>query len=248
MSLKISRILHAGYVFECDNTQIVFDPIFENPFSINCQAYPSVEFDYKQIRQIKFAAVFISHFHDDHFSIESLNYLDRITPIFAYCVFDELFVLIRELGFENIYSLQIDIAVRINSFEIIPRRALDAQVDSIFQIKVQGINVLNVVDSWIDHSTLDLLSQHGPWDMVLWPFQTMRELEVLTPSRAIPASCELPEEWLEQLKILNPRYVVPSSCQFVLESWSWYNHAFFPISYAQFKREINSILPRFSVT
>ncbi|HEY8272332.1 MAG TPA: MBL fold metallo-hydrolase, partial [Pseudobdellovibrionaceae bacterium] len=243
MSLKISRILHAGYVFECDETQIAFDPIFENPFSRNCYAFPSVRFDHEQITKVKFAAVFISHFHDDHCSLESLVLLDRKTPIYIYCIFEELFSLIRALGFTHVYSLEMNVPVVIGSLEIIPWRALDADVDSIFQIKAAGLNVLNVVDSWIDFATLSELARSAPWDMVLWPFQTMREIEVLAPSRATVATGELPTEWIEQLKILNPKYVVPSSCQFIQESWSWYNHAFFPISYRQFQKEIEDALP-----
>lgn len=243
LTLKISRILHAGYVFECDGTQIAFDTIFENPFSRNCHAFPNVIFDHDKIKNLNFSAVFISHFHDDHCSLESLDFLDRRTPIYVYCIYEELFSLIRDLGFIHVYPLEIDIPVKIGPFEITPRMALDSDVDSIFQIKAAGLNVLNVVDSWIDPSTLSKLTQNAPWDMVLWPFQTMREIEVLAPSRAAAACLELPIEWIEQLQLLNPRYVVPSSCQFVQESWSWYNQALFPISYRQFKKEVESALP-----
>ena len=75
----------------------------------------------------------------------------------------------------------------------------------------------------------------------------MREIEVLTPSRAAAAPPELPAEWIAQLQALQPRYVVPSSCQFVQEPWSWYNRAFFPISYAQFAREVGAALPQAQV-
>lgn len=243
MSLKISRILHAGYIFECDETQIAFDPIFENPFSRNCYAYPEVKFDHNQIKNLNLDAVFISHFHDDHCSLESLNLLDRSTPIYIYCLFEELFSLVKQLGFTNIYELAIDTPVAVGSLEVIPRKALDSEVDSMFHIKAGDLNVLNVVDSWIDYETLGELGKIAPWDMVLWPFQTMREVEVLAPSRAATASRELPPEWIDQLKTLNPRYVVPSSCQFVQESWSWYNNAFFPISYQQFEQEVKVALP-----
>ncbi|MDB5949477.1 MAG: hypothetical protein JWR65_1332 [Massilia sp.] len=248
MTLKISRILHAGYVFECDDTLIAFDPIFENPFSRNCHAFPAVSFDHDQIRKLKFAAVFISHFHDDHCSLESLDFLDRHTPIHIYCLFDQLFAMVRELGFVNVHPLQVDTPVTVGSFEVIPREALDSDVDSMFQIKAHGLNVLNVVDSWIDPGALTELARDAPWDMVLWPFQTMREIEVLSPSRAAPAPSRLPADWIEQLHILNPRYVVPSSCQFLQESWSWYNHAFFPITYRQFQQEVEAALPGTLVT
>lgn len=241
--MKISRILHAGYVFERDGTMIGFDPIFENPFSRNCHAFPDVKFDHEQIRNLKFDAVFISHFHDDHCSFESLDFLDRNTPLYIYCLFDQLFAMVRELGFVNVHQLKTNVAVGVGPFEVIPREALDSEVDSMFQIKAAGLNVLNVVDSWIDPEALVLLAHDAPWDMVLWPFQTMREIEVLSPSRSSPAPDELPAEWFEQLKILNPRYVVPSSCQFQQEPWSWYNQAFFPVTYRQFQRETEAVLP-----
>jgi hypothetical protein len=243
LTLKISRILHAGYVFECDGTLIAFDPIFENPFSRNCHAFPDVRFDHGQIRKLKFDAVFISHFHDDHCSLESLDFLDRATPVYLYCIFDQLFAMIKALGFRNVHSLHINSPISVGSFEIIPREALDSDVDSMFQIKAAGLNVLNVVDSWIDPGALELLAGDAPWDMVLWPFQTMREIEVLSPSRATAAPSELPAEWIDQLRIVNPRYVVPSSCQFLQEAWSWYNHAFFPITYRQFQQEVEAALP-----
>jgi hypothetical protein len=113
-----------------------------------------------------------------------------------------------------------------------------------FQVRAAGLNVLNVVDSWIDDATAARLVAEKPWDLVLWPFQTMREIEVLAPSRHAPAPPALPEDALAQLQALAPRYVVPSSCQLVFEPWSWYNRAFFPISYARFAREVEAALPQ----
>lgn len=237
MSFKISRILHAGYLFECRGTQIAFDPIFENPFSKNCYAFPCVEFDQEQIRNLKLDAVFISHYHDDHCSMDSLNLLDRATPIYMYCVFDEIFSLIKQLGFTHVYPLKLNSPIQVGPFEVIPRRALDAEVDSMFHIIADGKNVLNVVDSWIDYSTLDLLSKYN-WDLILWPFQTMREIEILSPKWSAPADTNIPPEWIEQLKKLKPKNIIASSCQFKMEDWSWYNQAFFPISYQQFKNQV----------
>jgi hypothetical protein len=244
MTLKISRILHAGYVFECEGTRIAFDPIFENPFSRNCHAFPDVRFDHERIRQLRFDAVFISHFHDDHCSLESLDLLDRDTPIHLYCLFDELFAMLRELGFVNVFPLRIDAPVQVGPIAVTPRAALDAEVDSMFQVAAAGLNVLNVVDSLMDPDVLERLGRDAPWDMVLWPFQTMRELAVLSPSRAAPASPDIPDDWIDELRILAPRYVVPSSCQFIQEPWSWYNHAFFPITYRAFAEQVEAALPQ----
>lgn len=247
MALTVSRILHAGYVFEHAGRRIVFDPVFENPFSGNCHAFPEVRFDLAAIRALAFDAVFISHFHDDHCSLDSLHLIERATPIYLYCLFDELFDMIRALGFRSVHALRIDEPVSVGAMQVIPRRALESNVDSMFQVRVDDLNVLNVVDATIDPATLRQLGRHAPWDMVLWPFQTMREAEVITPSQAEPAPDTLPAEWLAQLQRLNPRVIVPSACQFRHEDWSWYNRAFFPISYAMFERDVRQALPASAV-
>jgi hypothetical protein len=237
----VSRILHAGYIFESGGTRIAFDPILETPFSTNCYPFPAVSFAPEATRAASRAptvhdydAVFISHFHDDHCSLVSLDFIPRTVPIYLYCVHGELFDFIRAMGF-NVRSLQVDAAVEIGAFRITPRLALDPDVDTVFEICAEGLAVLNVVDAWIDPSVLSLRSS---WDLVLWPFQTMCELDVLMPARAEPASRSLPPEWVEQLRALRPRHVVPSSCQIRFEEWSWMNRTYFPITYAQFAREI----------
>lgn len=243
MAVRISRILHAGYVFASGTTTIAFDPIVENPFSRNCHAFPDVAFDHAQVRALRFDAVFISHYHDDHCSLDSLDYLHKDTPIYLYCLFEEMFEMIRALGFRHVQQVRTNEPVRVGAFEVIPREALDADVDSMFQIRAEGLNILNVVDAWIDSASLARYAREVRWDMVLWPFQTMRELEVLSPSRAEAPPAELPPDWIEQLAMLAPRYVVPSSCQFVQEPWSWYRHAYFPVSYRQFTEALASALP-----
>lgn len=243
MKLIISRILHAGYLFEYGNTRILMDPIFENPFSINCYAFPKIRFDLERIKNLQIDAVFISHFHDDHFSLESLNLIDRNTPIYMFSVFDDFFEMLRELGFTQVFSLSLNSSVAVGDFEIIPLKALDEDIDSIFHIKVLNFNILNVVDSWIHPSSMKTLSAIT-WDLALWPFQTMREIEVLSPTRIPQADPEIPIELLDQLKILNSRFIVPSACQFQLEYWSWYNQTFFPITYAQFQKTMEVTLPQ----
>lgn len=242
-AVRVSRVLHAGYIFESGATRVVFDPLFETPFSRNCHAFPSVRFDHAALKHLRFDAVFISHFHDDHCSLESLDLIDRRTPIYAYCLFDELFDWIRELGFVEVHHLHLNQRVCVGDFQITPRRALDSDIDSIFQIEAGGVKILNIVDSWIDDDTLELLVREGPWDLALWPFQTMREIEVIAPRHAARAEANLPKEWIEQLKRLLPRWIVPSSCQFKFEPWSWYNGAFFPVSYRRFQNEVETALP-----
>lgn len=243
MPLKISRILHAGYLFDYKDTQIAFDPIFENPFSVNAHSFPPVSFDVDEIRNLRLAAVFISHFHDDHCSLDSLNLLNRQTPIYLYCIHEELFEIIKELGFKSVYPLTIDKSVMIGSLEVTPRRALDFDTDSLFHVRAGDINILNVVDSWIDDDTIESLANLAHWDLIFWPFQAMREIEVLSPRQIETLPVEIPKEWVSQIKRLAPQFIIPSSCQFLMESWSWYNHTFFPISYKMFQSEIELLVP-----
>jgi len=245
----VSRILHAGYIFSSGGVRIAFDPVFEVPFSTNCYPFPAVSFAPEALAESSplhsYDAVFISHFHDDHCSLVSLDKIPRSVPIYLYCVHEELFDFIRALGF-TVHSLSVDEAVNVGPFVVTPRLALDPDVDSVFEICAEGLSVLNVVDAWIDPSVLTL---RASWDLVLWPFQTMRELEVLMPFRTDAESgagadadtvdvSKLPPEWLEQLHALHARFVVPSSCQIRFEEWSWYNHAFFPITYAEFASSV----------
>lgn len=245
--MNIYRILHAGYIFESGDIRIAMDPIFENPFSGNCFAFPDINFDVSVVSKQKFDAVFISHFHEDHCSLVSLALLDRATPIYTYCLHPELFEWIRELGFTKVYSLAMNVPVAVGNFVVTPRRALDADIDSLLQVQVEGLNVLNVVDSWIDEQTLAQLAEAAPWDLVLWPFQTMREIEVLDPRRSEPATGEVPHEWPAQWRALNPRFLVPSACQFAHEPWSWYGQKFFPISYLGFAKQVQAVIPQTQV-
>lgn len=245
MSLRIARVLHAGYVFELAGTRVLFDPLFETPFSRNCHAFPDVRFDVARIREERFDALLISHYHDDHLSLESLDLIARTTPIYLYSVHEEFFALLREMGFREVHALDLNIPVKVGEIEVIPRPALDADTDSIFEVHADGRRILNVVDSWITDSTLARLP--GPWDLVLWPFQTLREIEALCPALREPATGEVPSEWPAQWRVLNPRALVPSSCQFRFPPGSWLNHEYFPITYAGFARQVRAVLPEVQI-
>ena len=243
----ISRVFHAGFVFEVAGTKIIMDPLFENPFSVNCYGYPSVKFDLSKIVHEKFAAIFISHYHDDHCSFESLKLLPKETPIFIYCQHSEMKNLLQELGFLCVQLLEINKVVHIGPFCVTPRQALESDVDCLFEIEAQGLHILNVVDSWIDTETIELLGSRSPWDLVLWPFQNFAELQVLTPERASSSGSEIPEEWIFQLRALQARWIVPSSCQFYFGEGSWLNSYFFQHSYQQFFEFVNKFCPQTQV-
>lgn len=233
MDLKISRILHAGYLIEHDKFKVMFDPIFKNPFSGNCYAFPEIEFNEELISNLHLSAVIISHVHEDHFCLESLNLLSKDTEIYIYCLDPILTSYIRELGFNSVYEVSLGAVIQVGNICITPLPALDQDVDCIFRIDIGKYIILNVVDSWIPDFLMNQI-EHTKYDLVLWPFQTMREIEVLSPSRNRAKDIDLPVELVDQLKRLQTKYIVPSSCQFRHETWSWYNEFMFPISYKFF--------------
>lgn len=211
------------------------DPVFEIPFSQNCFPFPACTFDEIEIKKLKIDAIFISHIHDDHLCFKSLNRMDRATAIYLYAHEEIYFRMLKALGFQSVHQLKINNTVQIkNEILVTPRLALDSNVDCLLHIQMGETHILNVVDSWVDPQALQDMKRVNKWDLVLWPFQTMRELQVLQPSIA-SRETEIPIEWAEVLKTLNPKAIVPSSCQFQHESWSWYNQALFPISYKDFE-------------
>ena len=243
MAIQIHRILHAGYYFSYRGLNLLFDPIFENPFSYNCFAFPDIQFDLKAISSLKISAIFISHSHDDHCSFESLQHLDRTTPVFIFCRFEKMQSLLRELGFQKVQNLELDSPLELGPFKVTPRRAAQLDIDSLLQIQVGELNILNVVDSEIDPETMSLLRGEPRWDLILWPFQVMRETEVLDPRRALSLPVRnILVEMAAQIKLLRPRFLVPSSCQFQMENGSWYNQAFFAVSYQEFSEVLKEIL------
>lgn len=238
MALTVTRVLHAGYQIESNLAKILFDPIVETPFSINCYAYPEVQFDYEIIKSESWDAIFISHIHDDHFSLQSLKHFNRNIPIHIYSTDETALDLLHQLGFKYVHSLKHNVPIKVQDLQIEAYPALDIEIDCIFHIQSQGYNILNVVDSWIDPDTFKKLKKLGNWNLILWPFQTMREIEVLSPRTAATADTHLPIEWIEQIKDLNPECIVPSSCQFQFEKGSWINQFYFPITYAQFSKDL----------
>jgi hypothetical protein len=240
--IRVSRILHAGYLLEAKHTRILMDPIFENPFSVNCYAFPDCDFDLVKIKAQKVDAVFISHVHEDHFSLKSLNLISRETSIYIYC-FDELYLrLLEEMGFQNLFQMSLKSKVSVGPFRMRILEALEPEIDSIFHIECFGLQILNVVDSWISEVAMAEIQKVQNWDLVIWPFQAMREVNILSPHRFPAENPEVPWEWLEQLKRINPKNLVPSSCQFRHEEWSWYNTLMFPISYKMFAQKLQEVL------
>lgn len=154
--------------------------------------------------------------------------------------------MIQELGFEDVHLLELGHTYQFGTFQVTPQKALDESIDCLFSIQHRDVHILNVVDAWIHPDSRSWLQQHSPWDLVLWPYQNMQEIEVLCPEVQTTSAEEkfkIPEELRSELHALQPKTLIPSSCQFKFEPWSWHNDKYFPISYASFASQIKDFLP-----
>lgn len=244
--LTIHRILHAGYQIADQDHDLIFDPVLTEPFSGNCFSYPRSQFETTALKSLEISAIFISHVHEDHFCLRSLSLFNRDIPVYIFAEDPEAKDLIHKVGFPTVHLLNLEQTYQIGQFQVTPKRALDENLDCFFSIRHGDVNILNVVDAWIHPDSLPALQQQAPWNLVLWPFQNMQEIEVLCPEISNTSAEEIfdiPEELKSDLLALQPQTLIPSSCQFKFEDWSWYNHKYFPISYKSFSAQIKNLLP-----
>ena len=75
---------HHGWVYETEDARILVDPLFEDRFgftdSVELRVYPPRSVDLNSFPPID--AVFLTHEHEGHFDIASLNHLDRRIPVY----------------------------------------------------------------------------------------------------------------------------------------------------------------------
>ena len=82
--LQIQFIRNASFILSTDNVRILVDPVFAKkwtqaalPFS-NWVKNPTSELEHEiSIYLDSIDAVFITHFHDDHFDQEAINLIDK---------------------------------------------------------------------------------------------------------------------------------------------------------------------------
>lgn len=247
MSLACHRLFHAGYQIQSPLALIWMDPILDNNFSVNVESYPQIKFEDSGVHHFPVEAVVISHIHDDHLSLTSLNKLKRNVAIYIYSpLYLKVIYLIKSLGFKEVYAIEPFESFNIKDIEIKVWPALDNEVDCLLSFHSQGFNILNVVDSWIPAGIINRLAR-TIWDLVLWPFQYLRESEVLSPDRFNQVSHSILPEHLEQLSELTIYNLVMSSCQFRMQGSSWLNHKFFSLSYAQFASQLNDCCPKINI-
>ena len=117
--VEIRYLSHASVLISDGKHKILTDPWFEGPAFCNgwwLREYP--KFNYKNlIKEINY--IYISHNHPDHLHIETLKKINKnipiITPKFSS---NSTKILLKRLGFKNIYDLNFNIIFRIKNSDI----------------------------------------------------------------------------------------------------------------------------------
>jgi hypothetical protein len=118
--LTITFLGHQGWLVSAGGTHVMIDPILSDEFGAIADAglkvFPPRCLTLESAPPI--SAIFISHEHDDHFHIKSLNCLDRKIPVFLSARSSNAAkVALETMGFRAM-RVEADVAVKIGQIEL----------------------------------------------------------------------------------------------------------------------------------
>jgi hypothetical protein len=109
-NMEIIYLGHQGWYFKSGRCSILVDPLFGETFGrgrkdqMLFQFWPPRIFDFSKLPSI--SAVFISHEHEDHFHIPTLNQISRRVPIYMSALSSKTsFEVLKKMGFK-VFSLE----------------------------------------------------------------------------------------------------------------------------------------------
>lgn len=235
--MKAVTLGHASYLIQANSTNLLIDPVFGNFFENG----DSVPFPDRQIQLNKIPkidAIFLSHFHDDHFDIESLKVIGIETPI--YCPKSAYHILyLKKEGFKNIFTLSPFTPIKLNSLTITPTPSdspIHLEYGFIFAEK--DLYIWNQVDTVITPSILEEVTKKvtSHFHVIFCPYQLLLEHAAYWPQE-----CLFPAQRYKRLKNItksfNTKFLIPSSSG--LKSFEEkMNYGLYPIDINVFKSDL----------
>tara|TARA_Y100000591_G_scaffold319168_1_gene330906 strand:- start:833 stop:2323 length:1491 start_codon:yes stop_codon:yes gene_type:complete len=107
---------HAGLLINYKNINILIDPWFDNAFLGGWHPYPYNKFLKSSILKTKIDYIYISHAHEDHFSVEFLSLIDKNIPVLiAKFKGTNLINRLKKLEFKNIREIEHNKIYNINN-------------------------------------------------------------------------------------------------------------------------------------
>ena len=95
---SIQYLGHSGMIIKYKNITFLIDPWFDSAFLNSWFPYPYNKFLKQEVLKMKIDYIWLSHAHEDHFSIDFLKYIDKNTTVFiADFIGNNLFNRLEEL-------------------------------------------------------------------------------------------------------------------------------------------------------
>lgn len=240
--MRIGKIGHATLVIQTRELTCLTDPVLVPTFAggIN-RLWPRMKIETAALARAV-DAVIISHFHTDHFSVRSLDLLERDTQMFFPAEDAQIRDALTRLGFERLHGVDAE------SFELgdltytptfsqvsFPERGM------LFQQGRQS--VWNMVDTILAEGTIgEVRDLVGQVDVALAPYQPLFQSfhDVVHP--VSPLDRQLYASFVQNVVKTAPRCVVPSSCGFSYLA-EGLDRAAFPMTEAGFLADVARLAP-----
>lgn len=243
--VQFTKLPHAGMLVEDSSTGLMFDPILgEKTVQSTYLVTPAVVTTPELAATVRIDAVFISHEHEDHFNIESLDLLSRELTIY----FPEgavlLGLILRKLGFKHIAPLRLGQAIRVGHFTVTPTPSRVPFPEVGFIVTKGSVSIWNLVDTLPDQQQLqELLDGHGRPTLLLPYHQPTQELKVANAQIIERFPKQELAKHVARVVQLRPRWVLPSSYDLFNYQSPWLNSYLAPITRQEFIAEVRRLRP-----
>lgn len=244
-SLGFFRLAHAGYFVSSKKTKLLLDPIFFNDWLEFLTLNPRVDFNFSQIKNLKPDAVVISHFHNDHFCLRSLNLVSREALIVYPRGCQTIPYWLKMIGFKNFKELGTGEMFKIGDIEI------EATISHISGVHEMGMyiqkgktKVLNLVDTIVSKEDVkDIVRRKGQPSASFCFYQPLRETQVLKRNFSASFPRKKYQSLLEIVEEMPESIIVPSACSWAYKFEPELNHWMFPVTEEKFCHDVKKRFP-----
>ncbi len=249
-SLAIFRLTHAGYFVTSKKTSILIDPLFINDWAEFLILNPTVEFNFAEIKKLKLDGVIISHFHNDHFCLKSLNYVSRETLIVFPAGCKTIPFWLKTMGFKNLQELKPLENIKVGDIEI------EATVSHAVGVNEMGMfiqkgksKILNLVDTEVYKKDVEsVVKRKGMPSVSFCFYQPLRESDVYNGKLLSISPKKIYQRLQDIVGAINESIIVPSACSWAYKYEPELNYWMFPISEEKFCEDIKQRFPLSSPT
>ena len=239
---------HAGYSLLHDSHHLLMDPVLNDPFETGDTFFnPPRKVDVNKIPKLD--AIYISHYHVDHFDGNTLKYfLKKVgQKLKIFCPNDpELLTPLYSMGFYNIKALEPWETVFFGPYTFLTTPSPFSPYNELGLIVIaKDMVIWNQVDTSVDLKTIWEVKNKldKKIDILFCPYQPLKE-HVLSWPEEIAFPQKRLENLLTKALAVDARYIIPSSSSIKAgNTYEWANSRLYPISKTQFVTLLKKQLP-----